>query len=265
MKVTAVKVDTPRDHVLFKSDDDKIQEYNQVLNWPNKPLTDEELDICIDRFSNYLETVFSFGDLDHEIADNAIQLQNFFPAFYGKEIGDGKWIRIKTETGYNVYWAKHSNKVLSTEYFERKIRRMRNNPIKKLETEGVKEGQKAMDQLKELQNWHEVATAVSMMPSPLKFVKYLRTRTQWAFALPHEYEVVTDIQLYIDAVQCRMNKNAVKYKQLFTKQDHDQVFYLQSRGIPKDMAIMMCKLQQCYFVVDTQELFNEAIQVRQTN
>jgi hypothetical protein len=246
---------------MFKRRDQIIEDFQQILSWPNSPLKPDMLEKAEEFFYDYLDTIFDFEDWD-DFSELYIQFQNFFPALVGKDVGSGSWIKIPTDTGYNVYWAKHSNKVLNSEDLMRKSKRIVSRSKTKEGSTSDEIG-KSLDKLnksEELNNLAKVGIMANLMPSNLKFVKYLRTRTQWEYILPHQYELVSDIQLYMDAVQDRMNQNAVKYKQLFTKQDEDQIFYLQSRGIPRETAVMMCKLQQCYFTVDTKALFSEVYQ-----
>jgi len=219
------------------------------MNYPNKPLTDDFLDKAEELFYTYLETIFDNTSYIDGF-DELFQLQNFFPHFVGKDVEDGKWIRVKTETGYNVYWAKHSDKVLSIDKIQRDLKKLNSKP----------ETLEIVNRKLKLTNDLVLAQHVNEMPSPLKYVKALRTKTQWLYLLPHEYEIVSDIQLYVNAVLAKDVKKSIKYKQLFTKQDLDQIHYMQSRGIPLDVAIMMSKLEQCYFIVDVQELFNEWMQ-----
>jgi len=74
---------------MFKKID--ILDYTALLNYPNKPLSDDELDKVEDVFYTYLELIFDNTSYI-EGFDELFQLQNFFPAFVGKEIGSGKWI-----------------------------------------------------------------------------------------------------------------------------------------------------------------------------
>ena len=118
--------------------------------------------------------------------------------------------------------AKYSNKIIKHDDLIRKSRKLayRLNPSGK-SLEQLGKGLNKIAKAKELNDLAHVGLMVDSLPTPLKFVKYLKTRTQWEYILPHQYDLVTNIQLYIDAVQDKMNKNAVKYKQLFTKQDED--------------------------------------------
>jgi hypothetical protein len=227
-----------------------ILDYNDLFSYPNKQLSDETLDKAEELFGTYIETTFGYNTSYIDGFDELFQLQNFFPYFVGKNIDEGKWIRVKSEAGYNIYWAKHSNKILSIDKIQRDLKKL-NSKSDTLEV---------INKKLKLTNDLTLAQYVNEMPSPLKYVKALRTKTQWLYLLPHEYEIVTDIQLYVNAVLDKDVKKSVKYKQLFTKQDNDQIHYMQSRGIPRDVAVMMSRLEQCYFTVDVQELFNEWMQ-----
>ena len=88
----------------------------------------------------------------------------------------------------------------------------------------------------------------------------MKTRTTSEFLLPYQYELVEDIALYTNAIKDKMNDGAIRYKSRFTQEDQDQIFYLQSRGIDKDTATLMCKLQQVHFIVDTDKLFANYLQ-----
>lgn len=249
---------------MFKYGKQIENDWQTLLNWPKKPVTDDQLETLEDYFYSWIDSQFK-GHQWTNLAEDIIQFQNFHPYFVGKDIGSGRWIKIKTESGYNVYWAKHSNKELSAEYFYKKFKNINQNSIKRhLNNKDIDKAKNSIDKSKEIQDWAEVAEILSLFPTNIKYAKYLKTRTQWEYVLPYQYEVVSDIQLYVDAIQDDMNKNSVKYKMLFTKQDEDQIFYLQSRGISKDIAIMMCKLQQCYFKVDTNALFAEVYQQKKS-
>lgn len=234
-----------------------IRDYNQIMNYPGSDLDQETLEMVEDVFCQYLDITFENRDLSEEGVEDVMQLQNFFPDLVGKGIGEGTWIRVNTEIGYNLYYAKPSNKRMSFETLQRDIN---NIVIKMRENESVDDLDKNLALITkklEIAKEAHIASLAMAMPSKIKYVKALRTKSQWMYLLPHEYEIVYDIQLYVNAILDKDVKKSVKYRQLFTKQDHDQVFYMQSRGIPKETAIMMCRLQQCYFIVDTQALFAE--------
>lgn len=236
-----------------------IQDYNTIKEYDG-PLTEEAIDKFEEIFYKYMDLNFDHVTLGCKGVEEIIQIQNFFPTLYNKGVGDGTWIRVKTDTGYNVYFAKQCNKKMSAEKIHRDIKRLdqkRNRNSKGNDLENVKLAPELTKKKLELLEQAQVAAVANAMPSDIYYVKALRTKSQWLYLLPHEYEIVSDIQLYVEAVLDKQTKKSVKYRQLFTKQDHDQVFYMQSRGIPKDVAVMMCRLQQCYFVVDVPELFKE--------
>lgn len=239
--------------------------YDKLINISNKVLSEEELDELEEIFYNHLDSLFTNQDFDNDKINGVFQLQNFFPYFYDKDVKDGAWIKIKTDMGYNVYWAKNCNKKMSPELQRRKLNRLKikdgpNLNLNQLDIQLEKISKKA-----DLITDAQIAEMENIMPTRIKYVKYLRTRTQWEYILPYQYELIYDIQLYVDAVKNKANKKSVNYKMLFTSNDHNQVFYLRSRGISKDEAVMMCKLQQCYFIVNVQELFNNSIQFNSIN
>jgi hypothetical protein len=117
-----------------------------------------------------------------------------------------------------------------------------------------------MEKVSDLLDEIKIADYLTDLPHELKYAKIMKTRTQVEYVLPHQYELVNDIDLYTAAIRDKMNQGAVKYKSLFTMEDKDQIFYLQSRGIDKDTAVLMCKLQQVYFKVDTAKLFANYMQ-----
>lgn len=239
-----------------------IQDYNTIKEYDG-PLTEEAIDKFEEIFYKYLDLEFSNTTLNCTGVEEIVQIQNFFPEFYKKGVGSGAWIRVKTDTGYNVYYAKQCNKKMSAEKIHRDIKRLdrkRNKNSKNDDIESVTVAPELTKKKLELLEQIQVADVVNCMPSDIYYVKALRTKSQWTYLLPYEYEIVSDIQLYVEAILDKDVKKSVKYRQLFTKQDQDQIFYMQSRGIPKETAIMMCRLQQCYFVVDVQELFNEWMQ-----
>lgn len=242
-----------------------VRDYNKINQHTTKGMTDDLLDSLYDLFYGFLDDNFESDTLNTPGLEEVICFENFFPSLFDKEVDEGKWIRIKTDVGYNVYYAKPARKVLNSQQIENRFKRLKAKKLANETSEDLDKSLTVLSEQRKVLNEMTIAQVVNSIPSDLKYAKYLRTKTQWSYVLPHEYEIVSDIDLYVQACLCKDNKKAVKYRQLFTKEDHDQVFYMQSRGIPKDVAIMMCRLQQCYFVVDTQSLFNEAISISTTS
>lgn len=216
------------------------------------PFTEEEFELIEEIFCAQIDHIFEIDDMSTDEFDNLFQLENFYPAFVKKDVGSGSWIRIATETGYNVYWAKAApQKRISEEQLRRQHKKLNHLPKKT-----VSQLNKILSLVDEI----KAALLIKQFPHELKYVRIMRTRTQSEYVLPYQYEIVNDIQLYTEVIRDKMNKGAVKYKSYFTKQDEDQVFYLQSRGIDRDTAVLMCKLQQVYFQVDVPKLFANYMQ-----
>jgi len=240
----------------FISNSELAKKYDEFTNWPNKPITDDQLDTLEEYFCSKLEDIYTHNDMSTDEFEQIFQMQNFHPFFYGKDIGAGKWVRVQTETGYNVYWAKHSTKRMSVEPFRRAIKKIKlSTADTAMTTEQMKEGIDKLEKVKVLQERLHVAEMVEHWPVELKYVKVMKTKTTFEFLLPHQYEIVDDISLYTAVIRDDMNKGAVKYKAYYSSDNKDQVFYLQTRGIDKDTAVLMCMLQQVYFKVDVQKLF----------
>ena len=225
-----------------------------------KMTEDEANELWEEYFYNAMEGIFNSTDLDFIEDDNItiFQPQNFFPALYNKDVGLGAWIKVRTEEGWNVYWAKKApRKRLSAEQIQRQIRTIsrKSERVKQdLDTTAAD-----CEEVLQLNKKLRVALMVNEWPADLRYVSIMKSRSKKEFILPDEYELVTDISLYIEAVKCKMNQTAVKYRSYFTAEDKDQIFYLRSRGIDKDTAILMAKLKQVYFTVNVQDLLQQAM------
>lgn len=204
------------------------------------------------QLDEFVERKWDFYSTD--LFEDTFQMQNFYPALYKKDVGSGSWVKVKSPEGYHVYWAKKApRKTLSVEALQRKYKKITSKDVGE---KGLAEIERDMEFMDEL----SIAQKHAGFPHDLQFVKIMKTRTQIEYLLPYQYEIVSDITLYTRAITDKMNKGAVKYKSLFTGEDKDQIFYLQSRGIDKDTAIMLSKLKQVYFKIDTAKLLYQAMQ-----
>lgn len=218
-----------------------------------------------DVFATYLD-----GRLDHldtkaqYYYDDNMQMfdcENYFPPT-SKRVEEGAWIKIRTENGYEVHFAKKSNRKRRFEEehiaVQKKLIRLMNRQMKDIQdvnkkvkdvvTDKVKSKQKALeDKLLEL----EVMDAIELKPYE---VKIMRTKSVAEYYLPYQYELVTDIDeisnAYIQSLP------GISMKALYSSQNKDAVFYLQSRGISKKVAEMMAALKQTYFIVNIVEMSN---------
>jgi hypothetical protein len=101
----------------------------------------------------------------------------------------------------------------------------------------------------------ELFTFLLTLPFEIQFVKILKGKNNFDYILPSDFEMVEDVTIYTDVLSDAMNGGAVKAKEHFTSEDEDKIFYLQSRGISREIAVIMVKLQHCHFIIDTNELF----------
>lgn len=214
-----------------------------------------------DMFDVYLDQCFKYGDLSEEAEKfwdynmEAFNVENYFPDD-SKQVGSGSWIKIRTETGYEVHFAKVSNRKrrFIEEYasYQKQITSLYKGLIK-----GYEDVTKKVDEIltpaKEAKKKYlnaklresEIRLAINLKPYE---VRINRTKSKVEYLLPYQYEIVNDIQEHVDAYIA--NTPGVNTKTLFTSLNKDAIFYLQSRGISKKVAEMMSALQQVYFTVD---------------
>lgn len=245
------------------------------------PLTEEEDDRITEYFCDYLSLIYEEVDLDFDYADDIFQLQNFVPSFYNKEVSHNRWIKVPTENGFNVYYAKGSKKYMSLEVIERQLERLHSKNCRKssrlnkkykdkdltlFEIHEALGKSKAMKEEfaneKFLRDQQIVATLLKEFPLDLQYVKIQKTKTTFEYLLPYQYEVVDDesIMMYMECIEDPMNNESVKYKAFFDQDDEDKIFYMTTRGIPRDKAIMMAKLESCRFEINMKAALCEAYQ-----
>lgn len=231
-------------------------------------------------FSNIELKVISIMSLsdngDDEIIemydDNPIfDLQNFDPKYHNKEIPvGGGWIIIPTEEEGKsiIVFAKYVNSKTTHASIEFKIDKLikegRNadidnaNNLSSIEDllQDSEDRLKRIDELKAENYFFKICYDVGIKPY---FVQYNKTRTQTVKVRPNQYRLLnSDITTIIDA---SLSTDSITAKPIFTtKLDKDVIFYMQSRGIPKDRAILMSKLEQCCFIWDIGKSMQEVYQ-----
>jgi hypothetical protein len=191
------------------------------------------------------------------------ECMNYFPD-HTKNVGDGSWIKIRNENGFEIHYAKKSGRKrrYEEEYSElvSKYSRVGNKTIQdltdalsgdvgQLRDEKVSKANEA--KMEKLQNELKELSLRIVIGIPLYEVKIYRTKSSIEYYLPYQYELVEDIAEFSDAYV--NNIPGVHGKTLYTSQNADAVFYLQSRGISKKNAEMMAALKQTYFVVNMRE------------
>lgn len=173
----------------------------------------------------------------------------YFPK-ENKKVGEGAWIKVYTDSGYEVHWA---NKSKRKDYISREYKKTSNKRLlRELNKEKVA---LHLNKLKEL----EIRLKIGLEPYE---VYYYRTKTQKQHLTTDKYEYLgDDIERIINYIMNRVS--TVKVRSLFSSSNKDQIFYLRSRGIPKQLAMLMSNLKQCYFKVDlkeTVELYNSKLE-----
>lgn len=169
-------------------------------------------------------------------------LENYFPT--EKNIGHGAWIKIKTNNGYQIHYAKKSTRKVN---LEKKLEQYKSYCNKGLIHKSVKDIQHLLNSLYDYSIKYQLGL-------PLYEVFYFRTKTQKVYLEPYQYEMA-NIDHHIEYV--RQSVKHIKTRNLYTAQNKEKIFYLQSRGIPKDVAIIMSNLNQCYFDVNMESAWGE--------
>ena len=212
-----------------------------------------------DVFATYLDGRFDLLDreAEHYLEDNMqmFECENFFPN-KDKRVDDGAWIKIRTENGFEVHYAKvsHRKRRFEEEHIavQKQLMNFMNKQLKDIQdqtkkveevsTPKAKAKQNALkDKLLEL----EVMSVIAIKPYE---VKIMRTKSVAEYYLPYQYEVVKDIDEFSNGYI--QNLPGISSKSLYSSQNKDAVFYLQSRGITKKVAEMMAALKQTYFKVN---------------
>jgi hypothetical protein len=230
-----------------------------------KDLTSDKLKSLVDEckvdleeiYCHYLDAVFGpVADYTIE-TENKIRFENFFwtPK---SDVGEGAWIRVKTEKGFNVYYAKKSKKTIDfdkvlrkCELESRSMQRILDSNAEGLTSQELGDEWDKKDKSFKDYEYHETLKEINLQPI---FVSVRKTKTQKTYLAPTEYELVNDINVYVDIVM-NHKTDGVKAKAIYTSENEDMIFYIQSRGISRERAKMLALLQQCHFVVEWEKLY----------
>lgn len=208
-----------------------------------------------DDFMHLLDCEFRFSEssdeLDKLIAEDVINLKDF--AYLDKDPGEsGAWIKIKTQRGIELHWARRAKKKI--DYLNEINRLLRSN------TDNYTSAQ-----LGNMLSRITYLKVLQVLDASPVFVKYQRTKTQERFLTPTQYEIVDDIDFYIDAVLSTKGNPRVKLHTAWDERNRDQVFYLQSRGISRERAQLMASMERCWIAIDLvgiTEDYNEELKQR---
>jgi len=213
-----------------------------------------------DVFFNHIDTI----GLDYKLSvfwdDNAeyFDMENYHPSEKKLPSG-GAWIRIRTENGYELHYARVSNRKRRFSEERLKIHKSMNFQQEKIISRlkmnfNADAGELKMKELEKEANILSIYLAINL---PLYEVRIQKTKTQVKYFNPFQYEIASDddITMITDAILEKCV--GLKMVNLYTSINEDQIFYMRSRGIPEDLAILMSNMKQCYFKVDLDTMMNE--------
>lgn len=241
-----------------KLDPDNIEEVIEHIENGDityEDLFEERLNV-VDRFLD--EDLRIFWDDNYELFD----IENFHPQ-QKKLTEGGGWIKVRTENGYQLHYAKVSTRKRRLREEITKV----NHKLIKVMNQGTKEAadseieisvtkEKFDKQIKDLEhqrNYLLLIEAIGLTPYE---IRYQRTKTQQEYLNPYQYEILSDedLQIHIDGV--KNNVPHLKMRFLYTDVNKDQIFYLRSRGIDEKTAMILANLKQCWFEVDMVAMSN---------
>lgn len=206
---------------------------------------DKLIDLILDdsfTLQDMFDERFNFIDLAEDEEDfwlsnlEMFDFKNYFPegAHY---VGQGAWIKVRTENGFAIRFAKKSTRRLRFEelYISEMNKAMKR--MKTMEFDPNKEN-RASKTIKE----YAIRMKIGMRPYE---VWYWRTKTRKTYLMPYQYELVPDIDEYIKYAS--QNVTHLKVHPIYDGNNSDKIHYIMSRGIPKKVATIMAGIGECYF------------------
>lgn len=222
----------------------KLESLEQLLDAvASKLVTPEDL------FEEHLNhVVFSQEEEDFWLSNlELFEYENYFPPVE-KQVNHGTWVKVRTENGYQVHFAKRANRKVNFAETATNDLVSLLNTMKKLNSSKEVVAKKKTASLRS-----RVVKAIGLQPYE---VWYWKTKTQKAYLTPAEYEVV-DVEDYVDFAQKKSLKGVVSLRLLYSAENKEKMFYLRSRGLNKERAKFYANMNQCYFEVNMKKAFNE--------
>jgi hypothetical protein len=200
--------------------------------------------ISEDKFYKKFEYFFPSWNKENWFLDEFPEICSFDNVETEEKIEtNGSWIMREIENGLSVHFAK---KVKIDDYFLDRLIKKNNNKISKVKDKTIE------NKLLAENAFYLTCQQLSIKPY---FVKIQKTATTFEYILPYQYKLCKDVDIYVDLV---LNKNKhIKTKNLFKNLDENVIFYLQSRGISKERAIIMSKLKNISFYVNITNMIKE--------
>jgi len=250
----------------MKHSKQEIERLVNLLNSPGFALaylleTGKKLETVEQAVDAFIEGIVTLEDMFHARLDHIFihapydiqctwedhmkkfDFENYFP--FEKRLPEGgAWIKLRTDNGYQLHNAKVSSR-----------KRRLNEEIDKIKLSLSKELKKDHDtinleKMNHLKNEMLILSTYRTIALPLYEIRYNRTKTKVEYINPYQYEICSDedLQLILNAVRGRVT--GVKMRNLYSAVSKDQIFYLQTRGISREEAMILANLKQCYFEVD---------------
>lgn len=222
-------------------------------------LQNDDEDKAIDLYSHLLET--------HLDGEENIQEKLNYNYFIPKEdhnIGEGSWILIPDYKGESIItWAKPSPRK-NFEYLLKvfEIGQELKTGDKEID-KGVNDTLEIKILRKKLQNEYSLllnsfCKEIGCYPYQVNItVKTKNGKPKKDFVSPGEYFKIDDIQKYIDYVL--EVSDDLKISTIVNRDMEDKIFYIQSRGIGRKMAEIMCNLKYTTFILpkDAKDLYSD--------
>lgn len=218
-----------------------------------------------DMFSEYLNHLHWSLEDEYFWEDNMemFMYDNYFSGSKSLPEG-GSWIKVRTEKGFELHFAKVSTRkrrweelmeVAGKKYLVKMkghIKGYNKTEISSFDLDKDKKQTKKIEQLEFEYKVYRIRNSIKMSPYEIR-IKTSKTVTK--YLLPYQYELIDGVDLYIKAY---MEKTpGLKFKVLYSSIDDDKIFYLRTRGIPKEQAEIMCSLNSGYFIIDMNVMIDE--------
>lgn len=190
--------------------------------------------------------------------------ENYFPN-NNKQVDNGAWIKVRTETGFEVHYAKRSTR---KRRFSEDIVALQKDSIiasrkniRNIQSDmkyvGAMSPKVKAKQTAIIHKIDELYVRQLIVLTPYE-VKINRTKSKIEYLLPYQYTIVEDVTEFVDAYI--QGISGVTSKTLFTSHNEAAEFYLQSRGISRKNAEMLAALKQSYFkvnMIEAMDMYNE--------
>lgn len=194
-----------------------------------------------DKFYKHFDIYHS----DKEFLDFFTDVISYDNIVTEKKLTKGEWIKIKTDNGYEVHYATPF-KIRDKYFLQRRI----DSNLKKNEKLTKIGNTEEVQRLESENIFFESCIYLDLKP----YFVSIKRKGKNEYLLPYQYEFSNGINVY---QECIINKiKGITYKTHYkNNQDKEKIFYLQQRGISKEVAIILSKLKDTYFIINLKEMF----------